>query len=371
MRKILVLFLFTTLPNFAFAVGVGDQAPDFTLTDTNGNSHTLSNYQGKVVVISFFGYSCPLCITAIPEMEQFYQANYVSDTNTVFIGIDHWNGTQAQVVNLFQSQTGVTFPLLLNGGSTASAYVADRNYWIIDTQGIVAYISAPHELKENDFKFTINNSLASILAGAEVNFLNSNQIGSNVQLTWQTLSETENQGFNVYRSENGIDFSQIATFQNEPSLIGNGTTQTTQNFTFTDTNVVQNLTYYYKISTVKTDSTEFIFENLFTLLTVLPTSISEEQNSPKNFILLENYPNPFNPSTTINYELQITNYELGKLTIFNTLGETVKEFILQDSKGSVVWNGENNFGKNVSSGSYFYKIEFGKINQTKRMTLLK
>ncbi len=371
MRKFLVLILLLTLSSLSFAVGVGDQAPDFTLTDTNGNSHTLSNYLGKVVVISFFGYSCPLCIAAIPEMEQFYQTNYVSDTNTVFIGIDHWNGTQAQVVNLFQAQTGVTFPILLNGGSTASAYVADRNYWIIDTQGFVAYISAPHELKENDFKFVINNSLASILAGAEVDFLNSNQVGSDVQLCWQTSSEIDNQGFNVYRSENGTDFSQIATFQTETSLVGNGTNQTTQNFTFTDTNVLPNFTYYYKISTVKTDGTEFIFESLLTLLTVLPTSISEKQNSPENFILLENYPNPFNPSTSINYELRITNYELGKLTIFNTLGEKVKEFILTESKGSVTWNGKNSIGKEVSSGSYFYKIKFGKLSQTKRMTLIK
>ncbi|KAA3596805.1 MAG: T9SS C-terminal target domain-containing protein [Calditrichaeota bacterium] len=371
MRKFLILALLTTLPSFTFGIGVGDQAPDFTLTDTNGNSHTLSNYQGKVVVISFFGYSCPICITAFPAMEQFYQTNYVSDTNVVFIGIDHWGGTQAQVVNLFQTQTGVTFPLLLNGGSTATAYIADRNYWIIDTQGVVAYVSAPHELKENDFKFTINNSLAPILAGAEVDFLNSTQVGSNVQLSWQTSSETDNQGFNVYRSENGIDFSQFASFQNGPSLVGNGTNQTTQNFTFTDTNVSPNLTYYYKISTVKTDGTEFIFENLFTLLTVLPTSISEKQNSPQNFILLENFPNPFNPTTTINYELGITNYELGKLTIFNSLGETVKEFVLQSSKGSVVWNGKDSFGQEVSSGIYFYKIEFEKVSQTKRMTLLK
>lgn len=59
MKKTLITSLMSLAlgVNFAFAVGVGDPAPDFTLNDTNGNSHTLSNYQGKVVVLMWFGYS--------------------------------------------------------------------------------------------------------------------------------------------------------------------------------------------------------------------------------------------------------------------------------------------------------------------------
>ncbi len=59
MKKILMTSLMTLVLgiNFAFALNVGDPAPNFTLTDTNGNSHTLSNYQGKVVVLMWFGYS--------------------------------------------------------------------------------------------------------------------------------------------------------------------------------------------------------------------------------------------------------------------------------------------------------------------------
>lgn len=91
----------------------------------------------------------------------------------------------------------------------------------------------------------------------------------------------------------------------------------------------------------------------------------------KEFILSQNYPNPFNPTTTINYKLQITNYELGKLTIFNILGETVKEFELKNKVGSVVWNGTNEKAEQVSSGIYLYRLQSGQFSMTKKMLFLK
>ncbi|KAA3597931.1 MAG: T9SS C-terminal target domain-containing protein [Calditrichaeota bacterium] len=104
------------------------------------------------------------------------------------------------------------------------------------------------------------------------------------------------------------------------------------------------------------------------------TVVGVEENSnpkPENFILLSNYPNPFNPSTTINYELQIMNYEFGSIQIFNLLGEKVREFEISNSKGSVVWDGTNSDGKQVSSGIYLYTLKAGKFTKSEKMLLLK
>lgn len=104
----------------------------------------------------------------------------------------------------------------------------------------------------------------------------------------------------------------------------------------------------------------------------LPTSVEENaSNLPKGFLLAQNFPNPFNPTTTINYEIQVENYGKSTLTIFNLLGEKVKEFALSTKKGSVVWNGTDDFGKQVSSGVYFYKLQAGTSSQTRKMLLLK
>ncbi|MCC7429468.1 T9SS type A sorting domain-containing protein, partial [bacterium] len=102
---------------------------------------------------------------------------------------------------------------------------------------------------------------------------------------------------------------------------------------------------------------------------VLPTGLSENTNKTKNFRLSQNFPNPFNPNTTIVYELP---NKAGKLLIFNAKGEKVREFLLEKKSGSVVWNGTDFSGKQVSSGIYFYRLETENgFSETKKMVLLK
>ncbi len=103
----------------------------------------------------------------------------------------------------------------------------------------------------------------------------------------------------------------------------------------------------------------------------IATSISNQNQTPLNFTLEQNYPNPFNPSTSINYDLGNGNYELGKLSIYNILGETIKEFEIANSKGSVVWDGTNELERNVSSGIYFYELKVGNQSQRRKMLLMK
>ena len=85
-----------------------------------------------------------------------------------------------------------------------------------------------------------------------------------------------------------------------------------------------------------------------------------------------NYPNPFNPTTTINF----TTKEAGNvnLTIYNIRGQKVKTLVndnLDAASHSVVWNGKDDNGKAVSSGVYFYKMQAGKYTSTKKMILMK
>ncbi|KAA3596988.1 MAG: T9SS C-terminal target domain-containing protein [Calditrichaeota bacterium] len=99
------------------------------------------------------------------------------------------------------------------------------------------------------------------------------------------------------------------------------------------------------------------------------TDIPEKEILPQKFSLSQNHPNPFNPTTSINYELK--SNEKGKLVIFNILGEEVKEFALTERKGTIVWDGTDNFGKSVSSGNYFYQLTTPNFSDTKKMTFLK
>lgn len=89
-------------------------------------------------------------------------------------------------------------------------------------------------------------------------------------------------------------------------------------------------------------------------------------------IILSNYPNPFNPSTTIEFSIQ--NESFINLSIFNIKGQKIKS-LTNDKypKGnhSIIWNGDDESGKPVSSGIYLYKLKVGNQVSVKRMLLLK
>ncbi len=93
---------------------------------------------------------------------------------------------------------------------------------------------------------------------------------------------------------------------------------------------------------------------------------------PSEFALHGNYPNPFNPTTTIAYDLATDgNITLG---VFNLLGQRVRTLVSgYQLAGSyrILWNGQNDVGHQVSSGVYFYRLHAGRYVKTNRMVLLK
>ena len=100
-------------------------------------------------------------------------------------------------------------------------------------------------------------------------------------------------------------------------------------------------------------------------------STSDNENDQNGNIYLTNYPNPFNPETTISFNLTAENAEL---VIYNLKGQKVKTLVsdqLSAGKHSVVWDGRDSNGKRVGSGIYFYKLKAGDFQKVKKMVLLK
>jgi len=98
----------------------------------------------------------------------------------------------------------------------------------------------------------------------------------------------------------------------------------------------------------------------------------ENQWLPVSFNLFQNYPNPFNPSTIISYAIpQSTNVHVA---IYDMLGREIKTLVNNDQNAgvySITWNGENNYGNKVSSGTYIYRINAGEFVQARKMLLIK
>lgn len=92
----------------------------------------------------------------------------------------------------------------------------------------------------------------------------------------------------------------------------------------------------------------------------------------KDFTLEQNYPNPFNPSTKIDYSLNKNGKTL--LKIYNSLGQEIKTLVNSiQSPGSysISWDGKDNNGNQVPTGTYFYRITQDNISITKKSILIK
>ena len=101
--------------------------------------------------------------------------------------------------------------------------------------------------------------------------------------------------------------------------------------------------------------------------TDITASVSKEREIPKGITLLPNYPNPFNPSTTIRFSLPHRTHVM--LAIFNTLGQKVAELMNTEMPAGLH---ETSFNAgNLASGMYFYRLQAGPFVDTKSMLILK
>ena len=93
---------------------------------------------------------------------------------------------------------------------------------------------------------------------------------------------------------------------------------------------------------------------------------------PQSFDLAQNFPNPFNPETTISFALPEAGHT--RLTIYNLLGQEIQQLVNQvmpAGSHQLVWNGRDSRGQKVVSGIYLYSLEAGSVRLTKKMLLSK
>jgi hypothetical protein len=107
---------------------------------------------------------------------------------------------------------------------------------------------------------------------------------------------------------------------------------------------------------------------------VNPVDVGEKPNDilPKEFSLSQNRPNPFNPSTVIDFALPTRSNV--SINIFNVLGQKVRTLVDREFDAGYhkeTWNGKTENGTSAASGIYFYKIDAGDYTDTKKMIMLK
>ncbi len=187
----------------------------------------------------------------------------------------------------------------------------------------------------------------------ELTSFTASAISNQVVINWATATETNNSGFEIQRAIDG-EFSTIAF------VSGHGTTTEAQQYSYTDKNVEVG-TYTYRLKQVDLDGT-FEYSN----------EVEVEVLPPAEYSLAQNFPNPFNPSTKINYSLAVDSKVT--LTVYNLLGEAVTALVNNNVAAGT--HSVNFDAANLNSGVYFYKIDAQGVSgesftQVRKMMLTK
>jgi peroxiredoxin len=155
---------------------VARKAPDFTLNSFDGNTISLSDYKGKIVVLEWFNYECPFVLRHYGRKPTMIAlANKYRDRNVVWFAINSTNHATPQANIEFAKQRRLPYPILDDrSGTVGRAYGARTtpHMYVIDTRGSIAYQGAidndERGRKRQGVINYVDKALAELTAGKEV-----------------------------------------------------------------------------------------------------------------------------------------------------------------------------------------------------------
>jgi hypothetical protein len=187
-----------------------------------------------------------------------------------------------------------------------------------------------------------------------------------VSLHWTTQSESGLAGYYIYRGTNGT----LAEAERINALIAPTNTSSEANYEFTDTDVVSGNTYYYWLQNMDLNGSSGFHGPISVVVngggSITPPAIITRTE------LLNAYPNPFTPNTTLRYMLK----EKGqvRIDIYNIRGQVIRSFVTDHAtKGyyQIHWDGTDLNGNAVSSGVYYSRMTCGSYTGSEKLVLIK
>ncbi|HMQ68600.1 MAG TPA: T9SS type A sorting domain-containing protein [Ignavibacteria bacterium] len=330
--------------------------------DVNTITHTNTKNRALAIIaatdLNGASWSVPAVLRIVPDFDPdyFYMQTYKD------------NGTGVAVNGISLSITQGT--LNPNSVNTNSSGISPSVLVSNTTSGIITAIANMDLPKGTIFRNKTNMCPKLIMAcpgpgtikvtadwGAlpvELASFTSSVSGRNVTLSWNTVSEISNRGFDIEKSAADNLWTKIG-FVN-----GNGTTNTTSSYSYTDNNLTSGR-FAYRLKQID-------FNGNFEYFNLTGDAVI---GVPESFKVAQNYPNPFNPSTKISYDLPAD----GKvsLKIFDISGKEL--FSLVDQYQTAGYYSVNFDGSNLSTGAYFYRVVTegaeGNFIITKKMMLVK
>lgn len=250
-----------------------------------------------------------------------------------------YDGTQTSWVREEISLSGYNYNQVKLRFKLRTDGSVQRDGWYLDDIAIMVYMPVPVEL-------------VSFTGFAEE---------YKVVLNWVTATETNNYGFEIQRcfhsahsgGDGNLEWKKVGF------VSGAGNSNSHKYYSFSDDYIDTFGKYFYRLKQIDVDGS-FKYSNAV-----------EIQVQPSKFVLDQNFPNPFNPSTAISWQLPISTHVT--LKIFDVLGNEVVTLVNEYREaGRYTYNlNTEEFKDKFSTGIYFYTLSAGKFTETKKMAVIK
>ncbi len=314
------------------AIGTG---PIIRMQNISGDLFPSAIYSGGLVNISHVRYYETIITNGVSLSNPTITLEIHGDEGAVTSG-GLVIGRSNDLIN-WSNQGGSFNGVLPNGTVTSNSgltFLGSVNYFLLASTTIDN--SLPVTLSENSMK------LVSTRNG--------------IEFRWTTESELNNNFWLIERAEKGFnDFISVG------KINGKGTISERSYYSFTDNSAIAGKTYKYRL--VDFDYSGKRYEHNF-------IEVIHEQ--PKEFLLGKNYPNPFNPQTTI--LIDIAKEQHVSIVVYNLMGQkirTLKNETMKPDYYKIIWDGKNESGAQVSSGQYLIRFETKGFVQTNKMLFIK
>ena len=300
-----------------------------TITIDNNSNKWIGTYTGGLAKFNTQGW------VVYDTLNSGLQCNLVysialDQQNTIWVGTCHgglnkFDGVNWTVYNTSNSN-------LPQNWNSAIAIEPNGNKWIgLHDNGLAAY---------NEGGVILPVELTSFISIVKHN---------DILLQWNTATENNSSIFQIERKSLESPWNKITEIQ------AAGNSSTPKIYSYTDKNLRPG-NYFYRLKMIDIDG-KFKYSN------EIETNIA----APREYILNQNFPNPFNPTSRISFSLPKTSFTT--LKIYNVLGREVQTIVSE-----ILSSGTHNYefdGRNLNSGVYFYTLMAGNFSSTKKMILMK
>jgi protocatechuate 3,4-dioxygenase beta subunit len=236
-------------------------------------------------------------------------------------------------------------------GTTAgydTTYLLVAAQWFPGHYAVTAYVFDDSDTTSESWSVDIRTAVELVAFSAQV------VPYQGVTISWKTAYEVGNVGFQILRSVTVAGPYEALNSELVPP-------RPDRTYSFADVTAKVGQTYHYRLADVDAMGRTTLHPPLTVVVPV-----------PAQYKLCQNFPNPFNPVTTLRYELP--KCEAVRLLVFDVMGRVVRTLVdRQQEPGyhTVTWDGRNEVGQSVGSGVYYVRLEAGDFRAVVKMALVR